>query len=56
LFVNPMAGLIEGIRAAFLARSLDWPHIGISLLVAVAFFILGTAYFQQVENRFADVI
>jgi lipopolysaccharide transport system permease protein len=56
LFVNPMAGLIEGFRAAFLARPLDWPHIGISLLVAIALFIIGTAYFQHVENRFADVI
>lgn len=56
LFVNPMAGLIEGFRAAFLARPLDWPHVGISLLVAAALFLAGTTYFQQVENRFADVI
>jgi lipopolysaccharide transport system permease protein len=56
LFLNPMAGLIEGFRAAFLARPLDWPHIGISLLIAVAIFALGTAYFQRTEDRFADVI
>jgi len=56
LFLNPMAGLIEGFRAAFLARPLDWPPIGISLLVSIVCFLAGAAYFQQVENRFADVI
>ena len=56
LFLNPMAGLIEGFRAAFLARPLDWPPIGISLLVSIVLFLAGAAYFQQVENRFADII
>jgi len=56
LFLNPMAGLIEGFRAAFLARPLDWPPIGISLLVSIVCFLTGAAYFQQVENRFADII
>jgi lipopolysaccharide transport system permease protein len=56
LFLNPMAGLIEGFRAAFLARPLDWPHIGISLLIALTIFLLGTAYFQQAQDRFADII
>ena len=56
LFLNPMAGLIEGFRAAFLARPLDWPHIGISLPIALAVFLLGTAYFQHAQDRFADII
>jgi lipopolysaccharide transport system permease protein len=56
LFLNPMAGLIEGFRAAFLARPLDWLSIGLSMLISLGLFLAGTTYFQQVEDRFADII
>jgi lipopolysaccharide transport system permease protein len=54
--LNPMYGLIEGFRAAFLAQPLDWAHIGLSLVVSCALFLLGAAYFRKVERRFADII
>jgi homopolymeric O-antigen transport system permease protein len=53
---NPIAGLIDGFRAAFLSRPLDWPGIGSSLLLAVLIFLGGAAYFRSVERRFADII
>lgn len=56
LALNPMAGLIDGFRAAFLARPLDWPHIGISFVVSVLLFFGGAAYFRRVERQFADII
>jgi lipopolysaccharide transport system permease protein len=56
LSLNPMSGLIEGFRGAFLGGRLDWPHIGISLAVAVALFLAGASYFRKVEERFADII
>jgi lipopolysaccharide transport system permease protein len=56
LSLNPMAGLIDGFRAAFLGRPLEWPQIGLSLLVAALLFLGGAAYFRKVERRFADVI
>lgn len=56
LFLNPMAGIIEGFRSAFLARPFDWPSIGISLVVAMIVLAIGVAYFERVERRFADVI
>jgi lipopolysaccharide transport system permease protein len=56
LSLNPMAGLIDGFRAAFLGRPLEWPHVGLSLLVAGLLFVGGAAYFRKVERRFADVI
>ena len=56
LFLNPMAGLIEGFRSAFLGRPFDWPGIGISLTVAVLLFLLGIFYFEKMERRFADII
>lgn len=56
LYVNPMAGLIEGFRSAFLGRSFDFAALGISLLVAIVLFFIGVAYFEKVERRFADII
>jgi lipopolysaccharide transport system permease protein len=56
LFLNPMAGFIEGFRSAFLGRPFDWTAISISLAVAAAAFVIGVAYFQKVERRFADII
>jgi lipopolysaccharide transport system permease protein len=56
LALNPMAGLIDGFRAAFLARPLEWPHIGVSLAVSALLFLSGAAYFHTVERRFADII
>ena len=56
LFLNPMAGFIEGFRSAFLGAPFDWAAIAISLGVAVAIFAAGVAYFETVERRFADII
>ena len=56
MFLNPMAGVIEAFRSAFLGRPFDLPSIGISLAVAVVIFIWGIAYFERVERRFADII
>jgi lipopolysaccharide transport system permease protein len=54
--LNPMAGLIDGFRAALLGRRLDWPHVGISIGAACLLFVVGALYFQRVERRFADII
>lgn len=56
LFLNPMAGFIEGFRSAFLGKPFDWLAICISLVVAVAVFFIGIAYFEKVERSFADII
>jgi lipopolysaccharide transport system permease protein len=56
LCLNPMAGLIDGFRAAFLARALDGPSIALSLAVSVVLFLVGIAYFRTVERQFADTI
>jgi homopolymeric O-antigen transport system permease protein len=55
-YLNPMAGIIEGFRAAFLGKPFDlWP-IYASLLIAIVLFIAGSLYFRKVESRFADII
>ncbi len=56
LYLNPMAGLIEGFRSAFLGRPFDFEALGISFTVAVIVFLIGVAYFEKVERRFADII
>lgn len=56
LYLNPMAGLIEGFRSAFLDRPFDIVGIAISFVVAIVAFLAGVVYFEQVERRFADVI
>ena len=56
LALNPMSGLVEGFRSAFLGRPFDLPGLGIAVAVSLAVFLLGVAYFEKVERRFADII
>lgn len=56
LYLNPMTGLVEGFRSAFLGKPFDYTGLGISFAIAVALFALGVAYFEKVERRFADII
>lgn len=56
LSINPMAGLIDGFRSAFLARPVSWVAIGVSSLVSIGVFLYGAIYFRRVERRFADII
>lgn len=56
LYLNPMTGLVEAFRAAFLGKPIDIQSLGLSLAVAMAMFTVGIAYFEKVERRFADII
>jgi lipopolysaccharide transport system permease protein len=56
LYLNPMTGLVEGFRSAFLGKPFDLTGIGISLAIAIVILIVGVAYFEKVERRFADII
>ena len=56
LYLNPLTGLVEGFRSAFLGKPFDLAGIGISLAIAVAILVIGVAYFEKVERRFADII
>ncbi|MBE2262346.1 MAG: ABC transporter permease [Burkholderiaceae bacterium] len=56
LYLNPMTGLVEGFRSAFLGKPFDLTGLGISFAIAVALFAIGVAYFEKVERRFADII
>lgn len=56
LYLNPMTGLVEGFRSAFLGKPFDLVGLGISFSIAVIIFVAGLAYFEKVERRFADII
>ena len=56
LYLNPMTGLIEGFRSAFLGKAFDMQGLGISFAIAVIIFVIGITYFEKVERRFADII
>jgi lipopolysaccharide transport system permease protein len=56
LFVNPMAGFIDGFRGAFLGKPLDWLALAISFSVSVVLFIAGALVFARTEKTLADVL
>ncbi len=52
----PMAGVIEGFRAALLGTTaMPWDLIGMGTLSAVLIAISGALYFRRKERVFADV-
>lgn len=55
--LNPMAGVIEGFRAALLGTgSLDWSLLAASVAVVVVLLVTGAMYFSRTEETFADVV
>jgi lipopolysaccharide transport system permease protein len=54
--LNPMVGIIEGLRCALFGRPYDWTSIEVAVLVTAVAFILSTRFFRKMEQNFADVI
>ncbi len=55
LALNPIVGIIDGFRAAFLNRPFDWLLLTISAVSSIGLLVLGMFYFRKTERRFADV-
>lgn len=53
--LNPMVGVIEGIRAMFLGRDIPLQWIFPGSIVAAVLFLFGVFYFRKMEKIFADV-
>jgi lipopolysaccharide transport system permease protein len=56
LYLNPLTGVVEGFRAAFLDRPFNLTGLLVSILIGVVMLVAGVAYFEKVERRFADII
>jgi lipopolysaccharide transport system permease protein len=54
--LNPMAGVIEGFRAALLGtRPMPWDLLAVGTASALLLALLGTMYFRRLERTFADI-
>jgi len=54
--LNPLAGIIEGFRAALFGRAFDPFALATSACVAVALFVYSSFAFRRMERTFADVV
>ncbi len=54
--LNPMVGVIEGMRSMFLqTRPFPWEWVATGGAVSVVVFLVGCFYFRRVERHFADL-
>jgi len=56
LALNPLTGIIESFRAAFLGLPTDWPTIAISAAITLVLLFIAVVTFGRMERGFADVI
>ncbi len=56
LALNPLTGVINGIRYALLAEPLSYSVLSISLVVTIIVVLIACAYFKKAERLFADFI
>jgi lipopolysaccharide transport system permease protein len=57
LLLNPMAGVIEALRASVLGNApVQWWALLLSVVAGIFVFTTGVFYFRRVERHFADVI
>ncbi|HEX5707015.1 MAG TPA: ABC transporter permease [Pyrinomonadaceae bacterium] len=56
LFLNPMAGVVEGVRASVTGRAFDWGALSFSAAVTAAVLVCSVYAFNRLERSFADVI
>jgi lipopolysaccharide transport system permease protein len=57
LALNPMCGIIDGVRSALLGRYQPWQplNLAISAATCIVLFVFGLYYFRKTERRFADI-
>jgi len=54
--INPMTGIIEGIRSCLTGANIPLDLILVSVVVSALVFATGLIYFKKVERFFADII
>ncbi len=55
LALNPMAGIIDGYRAAILGRPWNFTTLASSSAATILLLLTGLFYFRSTERRFADI-
>lgn len=56
LRINPLAGQIEGFRAAVFGQPFDWKSLGTSALITFLVLLYAAYSFRRMEKTFADII
>ena len=56
MYLNPMTGIIEGVRSAIAGRNFNWTAIEISAGIALAIFMASIYAFRRLEKSFADLL
>ena len=56
LALNPMTGIVQGFRAAFFGRPVDWNTLAWSAVITLLILMYSTFTFSRMERSFADVI
>jgi lipopolysaccharide transport system permease protein len=56
LAINPLAGIIDGYRAATLGRPVDWSTLSVSTVATLVLLVVGVRRFGKMEREFADIV
>jgi lipopolysaccharide transport system permease protein len=56
LWLNPLAGIIEGFRAALFNKPAQWDLLGAATVLTLALLIFAAFIFRRMEKSFADVV
>ena len=54
--VNPMTGLVDGFRSAFLGLPINRQALAISWLITTVLFVISLFVFRRLEDDFADIV
>ena len=54
--LNPIVGVIEGIRACLIGSPIPWQFVFPGILTSILLLITGALYFKRMERVFVDVI
>lgn len=54
--LNPIVGVIEGLRSCLLGTTIQWPYIWPGILISFLLIISGALYFKRMERFIVDVI
>lgn len=54
--LNPLTGLFEGYRSAFLGHPIKWADLGVTAAWAVVMLLVGSFYFTRRESQFGKLL
>ncbi|HEV2915835.1 MAG TPA: ABC transporter permease [Pyrinomonadaceae bacterium] len=54
--LNPLVGIIEGMRASLFNLPFDWNSIGVSVIMTLLLLVYAVYSFRRAEEGFADVV